>query len=189
MTTLTGLFTKIGNFIGDVAKGSAAIAVLPLKSIQGKETKVKFRTKVGKAVAGGAVVGAQSVNIAAKAWADGITGGYASKAANLIRKDENKESIGNYSEQRGSIMGGSGLLSKFENFSKFGNRKQVNTPIPSTTLPNSPNKEAGVDASIFNAKTIAVGVLAFGVLAAIIASQKNDKPKRSKKIPKKNEKH
>lgn len=71
------------------------------------------------------------------------------------------------------------------------NGKQVNTPIPSTTLPNSPNlnKEAGVDAAIFNAKTIAAGVLAFGVLAAIIASQKNDKPKRSKKTPKKNEKH
>lgn len=109
------IFKKIGNVISnaagkvadvasDLGKGIAYNVALPVNSITGHEYKPQFETKVGGAIAGGSIIGANSLNVAAKSFADSLTGGKATELGNKFRKEENKESVGNYTESFSSSV-------------------------------------------------------------------------------------
>lgn len=96
-----GLFKKIGNFVGDVAKLTVQPIATAVNSISGKETiDLNYSTKVGNAVASVNKKVDSAVNVFFKTFADKVTDGYASKAVNLIRSSDNKESSGNYFENQ-----------------------------------------------------------------------------------------
>jgi hypothetical protein len=102
--------TYAENFAGDIAKTTSYLVTAPINSVTGHTYDVDFKTGVGKVLGDGAIIGINNVHTVGKSFADTITAGYASKAVNLIRKDENKESAYHYNEQR---VIGDGLIGKF----------------------------------------------------------------------------
>jgi len=114
-----GLLGKVVNAVKDVGKILVQPVTSSISSITGKDINLKYDTKLGKAVGGTVKVGTDSVHIVGKTFADTVTGGYATKAANVIRKDEYKEVPGLYQEQKNQVFN-SGLLSKFESGSEKG---------------------------------------------------------------------
>jgi hypothetical protein len=110
------IFSKAWNAVTDVAKVVVQPVTAGISSVTGKDIDLNYKTKVGEVVGKAGKVGIKSINAAAKTWADSVTGGYASKAANELRDDEYKESTGNYYETRTKEFD-SGLLSKYENVS------------------------------------------------------------------------
>jgi hypothetical protein len=98
---------KLGKGIVNVAKDSVKLAVAPVKlavsSVTGKPVKTEYSTKVGKVVAKVHDTGSKALTSTVKGFADTVTGGYATKAANLLRKDEYKEKPFAYNEQKKSI--------------------------------------------------------------------------------------
>jgi len=115
-----GLFKKIGNFVGDVVKGSVAVLVAPVNSVTGHTYKPKYKTKAGATLAGGAIGGVDSVHAALKSFANIVTLGYASKATNIIRKKAGNapESLGNYNELKKETPGALGKY--YDKYSKKG---------------------------------------------------------------------
>lgn len=89
---------SVTNFVKDTAKVTVAGLVMPVNSITGHRYNPKLETNIGKVVGGSAIAGAANINILAKSFADSLTGGYASKAVNLIRAKKNQEWIGHYGE-------------------------------------------------------------------------------------------
>jgi hypothetical protein len=92
---------KFGDFFGDIGKAIAYGVAAPVNSITGHKYDPDFKTKAGAVLGKGSNIGHDSLHIAGKAFADTISGGAATKLANKIRKDENKESAFNYTEMRG----------------------------------------------------------------------------------------
>jgi hypothetical protein len=84
--------------VSDVGKTIAALSVMPVNSVTGHVFNPKLETTFGKVVGGALIVGNKGLNVAAKTFADAVSGGYASKAVNLIRSKNNQESTGHYSE-------------------------------------------------------------------------------------------
>lgn len=95
-----GFLKKAGRFFGDVGKSVAYVAAAPVNSITGHDYNPDFKTKLGEAVGGSAIVGVDGIHTVFKSFADTITGGLATKGVNLIRKDKNKEQAFNYTEMR-----------------------------------------------------------------------------------------
>jgi hypothetical protein len=93
-----GLFSKLGDFVSDVGKTIAYSVAAPVNSVTGHKYKPKYETKVGNVLGAGSNIGIDSLHIAPKAFADTISGGYATKLANTIRKEENKETPFKYNE-------------------------------------------------------------------------------------------
>jgi hypothetical protein len=89
---------KVGNFAGDLGKGVAKNAIAPLESITGKDWDPNYRTKAGRAIAVSADKGTNMLHVAGKAFADGISGGNATKLANKLRKKEYREKPFKYNE-------------------------------------------------------------------------------------------
>lgn len=111
------LLGKIAKGIGNVVTDAVKIGVQPItsavSSVTGKTIDLGYSTKAGSTVGGVTKVGVESGNTLFKSFADTATGGLASKGANLLRKDEFKESPGNYYETRTQTFT-SGPLQKFE---------------------------------------------------------------------------
>lgn len=104
VTVIAGKDLKLTTGVGKVVGDSAKIAVSPIKqgvsSITGKPVDLKLQTKAGKVVGGVTDIGGNALHSLAKGFADTVTLGYATKAANLIRKDENKEKAFAYNEMK-----------------------------------------------------------------------------------------
>jgi hypothetical protein len=113
------LFKGIKNVASDIGKATAYLVAAPINSITGHDFNPDFSTGFGQVVGGGAMLGVDSIHVAGKYFGDTITGGLASKAANLLRDDENKESYGNYGEKDLKFQGVKGL-EKLEEYSKKG---------------------------------------------------------------------
>jgi hypothetical protein len=93
-----GLFKKVGNFFGDVGKGIAKNAIAPLESVTGRDWNPGYRTKAGRAIAVAADKGTNMLHVAPKAFADGFTGGRATKWANNLREKKYREKPFKYNE-------------------------------------------------------------------------------------------
>lgn len=106
-----GVLNKLGDFVSDVGKGIAYGVAAPINSITGHKYDPKLKTKAGKVLVKGSNIGHDSLHIAPKAFADAISGGAATKLANKLRKDENKESAFNYTEMRGFKNADTGVKS------------------------------------------------------------------------------
>lgn len=98
------VFKKIAGFGKDVVNLSVQPFVTAYNSVTGKDVQLEYETKVVDKVAGLSEKINVSINVVAKKWADSITGGYATKAVNLIRKDEYKEIAGKYNEAKDSFF-------------------------------------------------------------------------------------
>lgn len=107
----------VGNVAEDVAKGVAYVVAAPVNSVTGHVYRPEFETEVGGFLSGLTIQGTDSVHVLGKTFADTISGGYATKLVNEIRKEENKETPFNYAE---SEVKSTGLLGKFEELSKKG---------------------------------------------------------------------
>lgn len=112
----------VGKVASDLGKGLAYNVALPVNSVTGHKYAPVLETKVGGALAGGAIIGANSLNVVAKTFADTLTGGKATELANKIRKDENKETMGNYVESKSKSVADLGIkgLSSLEKVSITG---------------------------------------------------------------------
>jgi hypothetical protein len=115
--SLKKLVKKVGDFAGDIGKGIAYAAASGVNSVTGHTYSPEFKTGAGKFLSGLTVQGTDSIHVLGKTFGDTITGGNATKLANKIRKEENKESVGNYTESK---IKTTGPLSQFEKLSKAG---------------------------------------------------------------------
>lgn len=95
-------FRKIGDVASDIGKLSVQPVKLAVSSVTGKPVNTKYSTKVGAIVGKIHDTGNKALTSTAKGFADTITGGYATKAANLIRKDRYKEKAFAYNEMKNS---------------------------------------------------------------------------------------
>ena len=93
-----GLFNKLKDVVSDVGKTIAYSVAAPVNSITGHKYKPTYSTKVGAVLGQGSNIGIDSIHIAGKAFADTVTGGLATKAANKLRKPENQEKAYAYNE-------------------------------------------------------------------------------------------
>lgn len=104
VTLATGGDVKLTTGIGKVVGDASKIAITPItgavSSIKGADVDLKLQTKAGKAVNAVTQTGSKALHGALKGFGDAVTFGYATKAANLIRSDENKEKAFNYTEMR-----------------------------------------------------------------------------------------
>lgn len=100
-----GFFKKLIGGVKDVAKGVVSVVVAPVNSITGHQYNPKFETKVGGFVGGAAKMGVDNLHTVGKTFADTITGGLASKAVNVVRSNDKKESWGNYAETKNNKTG------------------------------------------------------------------------------------
>lgn len=96
-------FKKIASGVKDFVNLNVQPFVTVYNSVTGDDKKLEYTTKPGAWVANVSTTVNTTINSAAKAFADTITGGYATKAVNLIRKDENKETAFHYNESRGAL--------------------------------------------------------------------------------------
>lgn len=110
---------SVGKVAVDVAKGVSYVAAAPVNSITGHVYDPGLETKLGGVLGGTAIIGTDSVNLMAKTFVDTVSFGGGSKLANVIRKDENKESAGNYMESKSKTDEVSSLKA-FEKVSKGG---------------------------------------------------------------------
>lgn len=94
----TGLLKGITNVISDVAKLSVAPVTQAVSSVSGKPIDLKLKTGAAKTIGAIQETGAKSLNSLVKGFADTVTLGYATKAANLVRKDKYKEKAFKYNE-------------------------------------------------------------------------------------------
>jgi hypothetical protein len=115
--SLKKLVKKVGDFAGDLGKGVAYVAASGVNSITGHTYSPDFKTGAGKFLSGLTVQGTDSIHVLGKTFGDTITGGNATKLANKLRTEENKESVGNYAESK---IKTTGALSQFEKWSKAG---------------------------------------------------------------------
>ena len=92
------LSTGVGKVVGDASKIAVSPISSAVSSIKGADVDLKLQTKAGKAVNAVVETGSKSLHGMLKGFADTVTAGYATKAANLIRSDENKEKAFNYTE-------------------------------------------------------------------------------------------
>jgi hypothetical protein len=100
--SLKRTFKKIGRFAKDVGKLAVQPLAKSLTSITGKEYKQwnTFDTKLGRIAGKVQGAGSNALHSTLKGFADTVTGGYATKAANLLRKDGRKEKAYGYNEMR-----------------------------------------------------------------------------------------
>jgi hypothetical protein len=158
-----GLFKKVGNFVGDIGKGIAKNAIAPLESVTGRDWNPGYKTKAGRALAVAADKGTNMLHVAPKAFADGFTGGRATKWANNLRKKENREVAFHYNEMNmvgaHNSTGIKGLDKGFNVLGKvtsaaagiFGQAYAIagaakatkNLVNPAGTIPTETNKSAG----------------------------------------------
>lgn len=114
--TSTGKYdTDVGKFLGDLGKVGAEPIKSSYGSITGKDNDFVYETKVGKNIGGVVELGVDSGHVALKTYADTLSGGLVSKAINVVRDDEHKESAGNYNEQKKQIFTSGSTLGKVEN--------------------------------------------------------------------------
>lgn len=100
--SLKKTFRKIGDVATDIGKLSVQPVKLAVSSVTGKPVNTKYSTKVGAIVGKVHDTGNKALTSTAKGFADTITVGYATKAANLIRKDKFKEKAFAYNEMKNS---------------------------------------------------------------------------------------
>lgn len=98
---------KVAKGIGNVAKDVVKLSVQPVKlavaSVTGKPVNTTYSTKVGAIVGKVHDTGSKALTATVKGFADTVTGGLATKAANLVRKDEYKEKAFSYNEQKSAV--------------------------------------------------------------------------------------
>lgn len=120
MSFLKKAFKSVGNVVKDVSKASIALPLESYGSITGKKTNITYDTKVGGTIGKGAVGGLVAVHAGVKVFANGVTGGYASKALNTLRPKDAQEKTGSYT---GSVIQkgkGIGEVDKLNDFSLKG---------------------------------------------------------------------
>jgi hypothetical protein len=105
MGWLKKIVKKTGNFLGDSLKTASYYVAAPVNSVTGHRYNPKYRSKFGRTLGVIGEKGIDNVHVLAKSYADGITGGLASKAANKFRPKNKRESFGNYLENRERITG------------------------------------------------------------------------------------
>jgi len=100
---------KLGKKIGNVAKDAVTLGKAPIalavSSVTGKKPKLEYKTKVLGAVGKIHDESTKKLTGTVKAVGDTITLGYATKAANLVRKKENREQAYKYHELEKSNTG------------------------------------------------------------------------------------
>lgn len=96
----TSFLEGVGNVVSDIGKLAIQPAKLAVASVTGKPVNTKYSTGFGKVVGKVHDTGNKALTTTAKSFADTITGGLATKAANLVRKDEYKEKAYSYGEMK-----------------------------------------------------------------------------------------
>lgn len=125
--SLKKIVKSVGNAVGDAAKSVAKtttnvvsdatkLGLQPVKlavaSVTGKPVNTSYSTGIGKIVGAIHDTGSKALTATAKGFADTITGGLATKAANLLRKDENKEKAFSYNEMKPGAATGVKFIDK-----------------------------------------------------------------------------
>jgi hypothetical protein len=98
---------SLKGLVKDIGKMAAMPITLGVSSVTGKKPgkMMEFDTKAAKVAGGVFKTGSDILHTAAKSFGDTVTLGYASKAANLLRKDENKEKAYQYGEMAAGDTG------------------------------------------------------------------------------------
>lgn len=98
---------SLKGLVKDIGKMAAMPITLGVSSVTGKKPgkMMEFDTKAAKVAGGVFKTGSDIMHSAAKSFGDTITLGYATKAANLLRKDENKEKAYQYGEMAAGDTG------------------------------------------------------------------------------------
>jgi hypothetical protein len=154
--SLKKAFKKVGNIAKDAVTLGTAPVKLAVSSVTGKKPKIQYKTKVLGAIGKIHDESTKKLTGTVKAVGDTITLGYATKAANLLRKKEDREQAYKYHELKrsdtgmkfvdkasgivgkaapiaGSIVGGYSLASGIKSLSK-------STKIPPDILNQLKNK-------------------------------------------------
>jgi len=118
-TDMGNVLSKLKDFVSDVGKTIAYSVAAPVNSVTGHKYKPEYSTKVGSVLGQGSNVGIDSLHIAGKSFADTITGGAATKLANKVRSDENKESAFNYNEMKNLHSVNTGVKAIDKGFNTF----------------------------------------------------------------------
>lgn len=100
--SLKKTFKKIGNVAKDAVKLGVQPVKLAVASVTGKPVNTTYSTKLGAVVGKVHDTGNKALTSTAKGFADTITGGLATKAANVLRKDKYKEKAFAYNEMKNS---------------------------------------------------------------------------------------
>ena len=123
MSWLSKAVKAVGNVVKDVAKVSIALPLESYGSLTGDKHTITYQTGLGATFGKGATGGLVAVHGAAKGFANAVTYGYATKATNLLRPADKKETAGSY---KGSIVNkgksGSSAVDKLNNFSLEGGK-------------------------------------------------------------------
>jgi hypothetical protein len=110
-----GFFKKLLGGVKDVAKAVSYVVAAPVNSITGHVYNPQYETDFGNAVGQTLENSVDNLHRLAKGFADRLTFGYASKAANIFRDADHKESLGHYLE--GGKDYGFKFLNKLNQFS------------------------------------------------------------------------
>lgn len=162
MSFLKKAFKAVGGVVKDISKASIALPLESYGSITGKKTNITYETKVGGTLGKGAVGGLIAVHAGVKVFANGVTGGYASKALNKLRPADAQEKTGSYS---GSIIQkGKGIkeVDKLNNFSMqgakvigsvYGAKVAKDNNLPTEKKPSQTTQVGGLQPASFDATT------------------------------------
>jgi hypothetical protein len=170
---------KVGYFAGDIGKTISYTAASSVNSITGHKYTPKYKTKAGKVLGGINEKGTDNLKLLGKSFADGISDGAATKAANKLRKKENRETaFTGYTENRKVVTGVDWLDKGLDKSGKvsigigatigkiYGGQKDKQVvqsgPTPGAYAPGpviqQPNNNSGLVAAAATIAAIAIGL-------------------------------